>query len=1049
MRMRQSVVLAVCLSVFGSLSGCTGPGDSTILTPIASLSVGALSFSATTAGATSPAQTITLKNTGGATLNITSISITGANASNFAATNNCGSSLAASATCTVSITFTPSSAASFSASLSFADNAANSPQSVTLTGAGISAPVPLAVFNPTALSFGSQAINTAATQTITLSNPGNATLNISGFMIAGANPTDFAITANTCGSTLASLSSCAIAVTFTPLSTATLTASLSVTDNAATSIQTVALSGTGTPTPAPIVSLSPSTLTFPTTSVGTTASSQNITLSNAGNATLNITGILITGTNPADFTQTTTCGTSLAASSTCSISVTFSPASATTFTATLSVTDNAAGSPQSASLTGTGSTAPAPIATLSPTTLTLPGTAIGYTSPPRTITLSNSGNAPLNITGITIDGSNPTDFAQTNNCGTTLAAASSCTLSITFTPASANTLTATLTVADNNNPSPQTVTLTGTGILAPIGTFTGTPFTGRVLAGNLPVIGAQVQIYTAGTTGNGSAGAQRLATSLVTDSTGSFSISAPYTCPLASSILYIVATGGQTGTSGAPNSSTVLMSSPGACNTITTGASYTLNELTTVAGAYAFSQFLTTGANLGSTPTNSSGITLAAGTFANFVDPSAGTAPGPAFPSNGTAPTAELDALANLLNACTVSAGPGSSACSSLFSEAAVAGIVPTNTLDAILNIAKHPAASVAALYNLSTASKAFSPVPTAAPRDWTLFVNFTGGGMNGATAVAVDSRGRVWVASYYSAASLFSNTGAPVFASGITGNGLCDSYAAAVDQNDHVWITNADDPCGVNSVTVLSATGANVGIYTAGGVYYPFAVAIDSSNDAWIADNNHTVVILANNGTPLSGSGGYASSTLEFPTAIAVDSNRNGWLANFSSNTVTKVSPDGSTFTPYVVGSAPAGVAIDPSNNIWVTSFSGDSLALVTSTGVVASGANGYTGGGLDHPQGIAVDGAGNAWTANYRTPTNIGDSLTELSGAASTIPGTPLSPSIGYGTNAGMLEAFDLAIDASGNIWVSSFGNDTLTEFVGLAAPVKTPLLGYTHIP
>jgi len=314
MRMRQSVVLAVCLSVFGSLSGCTGPGDSTILTPIASLSVGALSFSATTAGATSPAQTITLKNTGGATLNITSISITGANASNFAATNNCGLSLAASATCTVSIAFTPSSAASFSASLSFADNAANSPQSVTLTGAGISAPVPLAVFNPTALSFGSQAVNTAATQTITLSNPGNATLNISGFMIAGANPTDFAITANTCGSTLASLSSCAIAVTFTPLSTATLTASLSVTDNAATSIQTVALSGTGTPTPAPIVSLSPSTLTFPTTSVGTTASSQNITLSNAGNATLNITGILITGTNPADFTQTNTCGTSLAAS---------------------------------------------------------------------------------------------------------------------------------------------------------------------------------------------------------------------------------------------------------------------------------------------------------------------------------------------------------------------------------------------------------------------------------------------------------------------------------------------------------------------------------------------------------------------------------------------------------------------------------------------------------------------------------------------------------------------------------------------------------------
>ena len=693
------------------------------------------------------------------------------------------------------------------------------------------------------------------------------------------------------------------------------------------------------------------------------------------------------------------------------------------------------------------STALAPIASLSVGALSFSAT-VGATSSSQTVTLKNTGNTSLTLTSISINGPNASAFAETNTCGPNLAVSATCTVSITFTPATAATFTASLSVTDNAASSPQSATLTGTGIANLTGAFSGTAFTGQVLAGSLPVIGAQVQIYTAGATGNGSAGAQRLATSLVTDTTGSFNISASYTCPLASSILYIVATGGQAGASGTTNPGTVLMSSPGACNTITPGSIYTLNELTTVASAYAFSQFLTIGANLGSTATNTSGITLAAGTLANLVDLSAGTAPGPAFPSNGTAPTAELDALANLLNACIVSTGSGSSACFSLYADTAVAGVSPTNTLDAILNIAKHPAAGVAALYTLSTASRAFSPAPTTAPRDWTLFINFTGGGMNGATAVAVDSRGRVWVASYYSAASLFTNTGVPVFASGISGNGLCDSYGAAVDQNDHVWITNAADPCGASSVTVLDSTGANVGIYTAGGIDYPYAVAIDTANDAWIADNGHShLTILSNNGTSLSGSSGFLSSSFSFPTAIAVDSNRNGWLTDFSGRAVTKAAADGSSFTNYTAGSAPSGVAIDSANNVWVSNFQSSSITLVTAAGAVPP--MDYTGGGLDQPQGIAVDGAGNAWAANYRTPTSIGDSLSELSSAAGATPGTPLSPSIGYGTDAGMLEAFDLAIDASGNIWVSSFGNDTLTEFIGLAAPLKTPLLGYARIP
>jgi DNA-binding beta-propeller fold protein YncE len=104
-----------------------------------------------------------------------------------------------------------------------------------------------------------------------------------------------------------------------------------------------------------------------------------------------------------------------------------------------------------------------------------------------------------------------------------------------------------------------------------------------------------------------------------------------------------------------------------------------------------------------------------------------------------------------------------------------------------------------------------------------------------------------------------------------------------------------------------------------------------------------------------------------------------------------------------------------------------------------------GFKGGGIVHPQGIAVDGVGNVWIANYRGP-----SISELAGAGSgSTAGTVLSPTAGWAPDANLLEAFALAIDASGNVWVTSFGSNTITEYVGVAAPVKTPLLGPVRVP
>ncbi len=588
-----------------------------------------------------------------------------------------------------------------------------------------------------------------------------------------------------------------------------------------------------------------------------------------------------------------------------------------------------------------------------------------------------------------------------------------------------------------------------------VGTTSNTPaLTGKVLAGGSPIISASVQMFAAGTSGNGSAPTALLSAALTTDSTGSFSVPAGYTCPSSGSIVYFVSTGGHVG-SGSTNSSTELMSSPGACSALTPTSTYVVNELTTVASAYAFAQFLSAGAQLGATSTNTSGITLAAGTLANLVNVKTGTGPGSAFPATGTSPINKLNALANALNACVASTGSGSSACSTLFSSVTT-GIPPTNTLDAVLALVKSPATNVGAIYKLTTASNAYAPALSAAPSDWTLFITYTGGGMNEPSAVAIDSKGNVWVANYASTASYFTNTGSPVYPTGLTNSTLGNIYGGTVDANDVMWLANqpGGNNNGANSVSLYTPGGtpATGSPYTSGGLNFPISIAVDQTGVSWVVDyGNSHLTLLSNSGAALSGATGYdgvdskGNGNFIFPVAVAVDTNRNGWVANQSSNTVTKVSADGSSYTSYACCDGASGVSVDANNNVWVANYFGDSIGLVSAAGAILSGSTGFTGGGVTHPQGIEADGAGTVWVANYRAA-----GISEIAGVGSKAgAGAPLSPSNGFGVDANLLEAFALAIDASGNLWITNFGSNTLTEFVGMAAPVKTPLLGSTRIP
>jgi hypothetical protein len=179
---------------------------------------------------------------------------------------------------------------------------------------------------------------------VTLTNSGLGILSITN--IAASGPF---IQTNNCGSTVNPGASCALSVTFKPTTIGPLTGSISITDNAPGSPQTVTLKGTGTS-----VQLTPQNTNFGTQPVGTTSLAKTITLSNKGHVTVNITSIAITGVNAGDFSQTNTCGTSVASGASCFIKVKFKPTVTGTRSAMVSVTDNGGGSPQKVGLTGTG-----------------------------------------------------------------------------------------------------------------------------------------------------------------------------------------------------------------------------------------------------------------------------------------------------------------------------------------------------------------------------------------------------------------------------------------------------------------------------------------------------------------------------------------------------------------------------------------------------------------------------------------------------------------------------------------------------------------------
>jgi hypothetical protein len=347
--------------------------------PVASISPSSpFDFGNQVVGQTSAAQVFTVQNTGNADLNMVSAAASG----DFAiSSDECsGTSVAPGGMCTISVTFTPTQTGSLGGTLTITDNAADSPQQISLSGTGTQ---PLLSLSSSSLTFGDQAVgSTSAAQTVTITNNGTSDLHVASVSTSGTNAGDFSASPSGCGDVPAT-ETCTISVTFTPSASGARSATLDIVSDSPTSPDQVSLSGTGIN---PELALSPNPMNFGTVLVGQ-PSTLALTLLNAGTDPTYLTGPPTSGgADPDDFAivrSSVTCpsnssGTYIPAGGSCSVNITFTPAAVGTRSATLTFPNDSVDGPQQLTLSGNGTV-----------------------NVPTTTTVSSSVNPSVTIQGVT------------------------------------------------------------------------------------------------------------------------------------------------------------------------------------------------------------------------------------------------------------------------------------------------------------------------------------------------------------------------------------------------------------------------------------------------------------------------------------------------------------------------------------------------------------------------------------------------------------------------------------------------------------------------
>ena len=577
---------------------------------------------------------------------------------------------------------------------------------------------------------------------------------------------------------------------------------------------------------------------------------------------------------------------------------------------------------------------------------------------------------------------------------------------------------------------------------------------GHVHGGQQPVTGSHIALFatssgTAGAAGYG--GSANLLATTTTDSNGNFNIASSLTCP-STQQAYIVATGGNPGlATGTDNSAIFLVAALGPCPV--SSDTVDIDEVTTVAAAYALSGFVPAGgagmteaavtgtsaggsmAGVTTSSTNPQGIIDAFANANNIVNFTTGLAytvpPSNAGSGGGVVPQSTIHALADILQTCVNSSGPGQTACTNLFNAAkpptgSSVTATPANVFQAAIDIAQNPGNNVATLFGLISPSPAFPYTMTSAPNDWTIGVTYN-----------------------YSSTVLVSAVG------------------MGIDNYDNVYVTGstAGAPPSGTDLLIMSPQGTLLNSAAMGSIATSNNIrniAFDSANNAYMPDGSPSTPFIykfapATANSP--GSGGtttqlsYSSVSATTNTyAIAVDQNSNVWTEGYKASTCSTTAPLSANTTGCFLIEFPAsnqtapvsawptlgdvqpsaggarGLAFDvKTGNIWTTDVNNSYLTLFNvGTGttpvaaaapysaVLSSAANTTTGNGS---VSVAVDASSNAWSI----VTGNGTTGTVPAGLFKATPsGTSFSAAAVTGGN--LTTPGYLAIDGNGNIFIAN---------------------------
>ena len=369
---------------------------------------------------------------------------------------------------------------------------------------------------------------------------------------------------------------------------------------------------------------------------------------------------------------------------------------------------------------------------------------------------------------------------------------------------------------------------------------------GVVRGGQQPISGALVQLIAPGVSDYGSAPSVLSTTTTSTDGGGSFTLPG-YTCPIPDRLVYLQVTGGNPGfgTNSAVGEAALL----GNCSTLSSSTHVVVNELTTVAAAYALAPFASVtaaGTLIGTSSTNITGLNNAFYPANNLVPYSQVNA----TPTNALAgmvlPTNMLNTLGNILAACVNSTGPASTGCAPLISNTTVAGGAPTDTFQAALNIALHPGTNVGPLFTQSSINPPFAPAiaSTTPPADFTLAIGYNGYTISneGGYALAIDAKGDAWVTANApntgGLGALMEITPSGQYAAGsgyqTPTYGVISFTGMAIDLGGVIWVASNSESLQPTTTDAMIGFNSNGSVFNQFPVTFPLGVAVDGSGDIW-----------------------------------------------------------------------------------------------------------------------------------------------------------------------------------------------------------------------